>query len=127
MSDLKRLLKTLLSPHFTGPLLLGLILFPDRIRNIAPHQIRRVLFSTRFSSLLKVLFSIGSLSKLNTYFSHLAANNFTTDKTWDWSKEIVVVTGASSGIGAAIANNLANRGIKVVNLDLAPPKEPCET
>lgn len=48
-------------------------------------------------------------------------NNWKND-VYDWKKEIVVVTGGSDGIGAKIVNLLAERGIKVVVLDIQPPK-----
>ena len=44
------------------------------------------------------------------------------DKSWDWGKEVVVVTGGSSGIGELIVKSLAGRGVKVVALDVNPPK-----
>jgi hypothetical protein len=49
------------------------------------------------------------------------SNNWTND-TYDWSKEIVLVTGGSDGIGAQVVNLLAERGIKVVVLDIQPLK-----
>lgn len=52
------------------------------------------------------------------------ANNFEVDDTWDWSKEIVVVTGGSSGIGAKIISRLERDNVKVINIDLNPPLEP---
>ncbi|KAH8675084.1 hypothetical protein BGZ61DRAFT_508584 [Ilyonectria robusta] len=43
---------------------------------------------------------------------------------WDWSKEIVLVTGGSNGIGELVVGKLAGKGIKVVSVDLYPPKIP---
>jgi len=40
--------------------------------------------------------------------------------TYDWAKEIVVVTGGSDGIGAIVVKLLAERGIKVGVLDVQP-------
>ncbi|KAF6802899.1 hypothetical protein CSOJ01_11271 [Colletotrichum sojae] len=47
-----------------------------------------------------------------------------TSSTWDWKKEIVLVTGGSSGIGNLMVRNLARRNIKVVAIDVQPPATP---
>jgi len=67
------------------------------------------------------LLALRLLPWINTWASQRAANNGITDKTWDWSKEIVVVTGGSSGIGANIVRQLEQRDIKVIILDRNPP------
>ena len=46
-------------------------------------------------------------------------DNWQADK-YDWSKEIVVVTGGSDGIGKALVLLLAERGVKTVVLDIRP-------
>lgn len=48
-------------------------------------------------------------------------NNFVRDKTWDWRKEIVIVTGGSSGIGLEMVNRFAQLRIKTIILDVVPP------
>lgn len=53
----------------------------------------------------------------------LVSNNFATDKTWDWTKEIVLITGGSSGMGAVMVRMFAERGIKVMILDIVAPLE----
>ncbi|KAJ9144223.1 NAD(P)-binding protein [Pleurostoma richardsiae] len=68
-----------------------------------------------------VLASYSVLSRVNTYLSRRVVNNSCTDKTWDWSKEIVVVTGGSSGIGASIVRKLEENNIKVIILDRNKP------
>lgn len=60
---------------------------------------------------------------VNKSLSKSAQNNFTTDKTWDWKKELVVITGGASGIGAAIVDQLVENGVKVIILDLVAPKK----
>jgi hypothetical protein len=47
----------------------------------------------------------------------------TDSHPWNWQLEIVVVSGGSSGIGALIANQLAEHGIMVVLLDVKPPEQ----
>lgn len=41
-------------------------------------------------------------------------------RRFDWTKEVAVVTGGSSGIGAQIVEQLLKRGTRVANIDLAP-------
>ncbi|KAL9111449.1 MAG: hypothetical protein Q9227_004126 [Pyrenula ochraceoflavens] len=76
------------------------------------------------SSLVKILVAIISLNltrRLNAWASRRGLNNHIFD-SWDWSREIVLITGGSSGIGAAIIERLSAKGIKVANIDLQPPK-----
>lgn len=60
---------------------------------------------------------------LNTGLTRRKLNNYLTDKTWDWEKEIVVVTGGSSGIGARIVSRLARQRVKVIIVDLNEPSD----
>ncbi|KAH6650694.1 hypothetical protein F5144DRAFT_608600 [Chaetomium tenue] len=70
-------------------------------------------------SRLKKLLVFGLVRWINNYFSRKVLNNWVDDK-YDWSKEIVVVTGGAGGIGGQIVQLLAERGIKVVVLDIQP-------
>ncbi|KIJ69970.1 hypothetical protein HYDPIDRAFT_142761 [Hydnomerulius pinastri MD-312] len=45
---------------------------------------------------------------------------FFAPKRLDWSQQIVVVTGGSSGVGELLANTLAVRNVNVVVLDIKP-------
>lgn len=44
-----------------------------------------------------------------------------SDSTWDWEKEVVVITGGCGGIGALVVSKLAAKNIKVVILDIVEP------
>jgi all-trans-retinol dehydrogenase (NAD+) len=70
-------------------------------------------------SRIKTLLCIGVIRWLNNYYSKKVLNNWVTDK-YDWSKEIVVITGGAGGIGGQVVQLLAERNIKVVVLDIQP-------
>lgn len=119
---------TFLQPLLTGPVLLAASQAPALVARWPSLEAFQELRSTRVLTGLSVLFGIGLLRKLNNIMSRLVLNNFTTDRSWDWSKEVVVVTGGSGGIGYLMVKMFAERNITVVILDIAPPKTPiaCE-
>lgn len=58
---------------------------------------------------------------MKNFLDQGVSNNWVSD-SYNWNKEIVVVTGGSEGIGMKAVMLLAERGIKVVVLDIQPPK-----
>ncbi|KAH8725533.1 hypothetical protein GQ44DRAFT_652771 [Phaeosphaeriaceae sp. PMI808] len=68
---------------------------------------------------LRTLVGLGFLSTINGWLDKAVMNNWSND-TYVWSKEVVVVTGGSDGIGKAIVHLLAERGIKVAVIDVQP-------
>ncbi|OCL03500.1 NAD(P)-binding protein [Glonium stellatum] len=68
---------------------------------------------------LKTLLWLGLASHISRFLDRGIANNWAND-TYDWAKEVVVVTGGSDGIGAIVVKLLAERGIKVAILDVQP-------
>ncbi|KAG5806316.1 hypothetical protein H9Q74_012679 [Fusarium xylarioides] len=68
-----------------------------------------------------IVLALKSLGYLNAWYTKRKINNHVIDPSWDWSREIVVITGGSSGIGAAIVSRFAEKGIKVLILDQNPP------
>ncbi|EWG38640.1 hypothetical protein FVEG_01814 [Fusarium verticillioides 7600] len=67
------------------------------------------------------VFLIGLLPRFNAWLTRRKVNNYLTDNSWDWKREIVVVTGGSSGIGKEIVLKLAKKHIKVIVIDLKAP------
>lgn len=70
---------------------------------------------------LPTILAILSLRKANGLLSQAVLNNFISDK-YLWSQEVVVVTGGSGGLGDLLVRRLAAKGIKVISLDVMPPR-----
>ncbi|GAB7354593.1 hypothetical protein MBLNU459_g5036t1 [Dothideomycetes sp. NU459] len=109
---------TALNPLLTAPLI-GLSLYLNPPKELSLSSIRSHANSSASFSRLVVLFSVSTIIRLNSALSRRALNNGVSAK-FDWSKEIIIVTGASGGIGAATAKKLATKGSKVIVLDVLP-------
>ncbi|KAI9036200.1 SDR family oxidoreductase [Aspergillus affinis] len=70
---------------------------------------------------LPAICTAGVLYICGKTWSRLTLNNYTSDM-WDWSREVVLITGGCGGIGEQIARKLAERGITVAVLDIMSPK-----
>ncbi|KAJ6004641.1 hypothetical protein N7540_013010 [Penicillium herquei] len=75
--------------------------------------------SRRMVAALFFLAGIFILKKASNRLSLWAHNNYKSDKTWDWGKELVVITGGCGGIGAMIVSKLAAKNIKVAQTPIA--------
>ncbi|KFX93597.1 hypothetical protein O988_06723, partial [Pseudogymnoascus sp. VKM F-3808] len=72
---------------------------------------------------IPTILALLSLQKASSVLSQAVLNNFNAD-SYDWSKEVVVVTGGSGGLGDLLVRRLAGKGIKVISLDVMPPRTP---
>lgn len=89
----------------------------DFARNTFPRLVQPV---------LKALVGLGIARTLNRALNSLATNNWRISSSpptgsWDWPKEIAVVTGGCSGIGLALVEGLTARGVRVAVLDVSEP------
>ncbi|KAF1822019.1 NAD(P)-binding protein [Dissoconium aciculare CBS 342.82] len=68
---------------------------------------------------IRRFFYYGAWRWATTFLDNGVLNNWKKDE-YDWKKEIVIVTGGAGGIGGKVVTLLAERGIKVVVLDVIP-------
>jgi all-trans-retinol dehydrogenase (NAD+) len=103
--------KTALNPAFT-------LIFILLARYTKKGSDLSVLHETAFSR-IKTLFYVGLARWASGYLDGKVLDNWTTD-TYDWDKEIVLITGGAGGIGGNVVKLLAERGTKIVVMDVIP-------
>lgn len=103
------------------PILLALIYYPDKLKEILPDKVYPWIASAQFLRGLQVLLGLNVTRLINKKLSQYVMNNWKRDAKFINSKEIVLITGGSSGIGELVALDFAKRGVKVVSLDVNPP------
>ncbi|KAE8135655.1 hypothetical protein BDV38DRAFT_272674 [Aspergillus pseudotamarii] len=70
---------------------------------------------------LRILCTAGILYICRKIYSKAISNHCNSEKG-NWSHEVVLITGGCSGIGERIARKFEERRVKVVVLDIMPPK-----
>ncbi|KAK4040095.1 monooxygenase [Parachaetomium inaequale] len=108
--------KTLLNEWLALPVAAAIARFNIDLTRLSLAQVARVAL---------YLGSTGLLLSANTFLNKWAANNWTASRPGEWAhweREIVVVTGGSSGIGAQVVKGLLARNprTQIVIIDLAP-------
>lgn len=120
-SSFSPLRSILLQPLIPAILLAASLRNPQAAQGVLSQITKDVVNIDTLHVALKALLALGVIYRVNKYLERLALNNYVTDKTWDWSREIVLITGGSSGIGAAMAQQFSERNVKVVIVDITPP------
>lgn len=75
-----------------------------------------------FRFLIGIIGSISIYFIINKIMNRIVLYTSSTAQPWDWSKEIVLITGGSGGIGSEMVNKFSCRNITVVSFDIQPPK-----
>ncbi|KAJ5489531.1 Dehydrogenase RED2 [Penicillium diatomitis] len=73
---------------------------------------------------LGILLAFGLVRSLNKSLSQWTLNNWTQSPPWDSQRELILLTGGCSGIGKQVMQNLAQKGIRVIILDINEPTFP---
>ena len=120
---LQALDRTLLNPLLSILIPIGLHVLTENKITLTTSGQHVFPYSVKSLPLLQVrafqLVAAGVLLRVNRALSRRALNNG-VDSKFDWSKEIIVVTGGSGGIGAEAAQKLALHGSKVIVVDVMP-------
>lgn len=114
-------LRHVLSDRLTVAVILSLSL----LKAVSPKLTDQThYYSAGLKTLQSVLYTVACVRlifALNKWFDYRSINNFVDDTTWDWPKELAVVTGGSSGIGAETVKGLVRHNVKTIILDVNPP------
>lgn len=119
-------IRAALNPLLSGPLLWAISHGPLRFRENALAILNRMhvkLTLAGATATLKWLCGLGVLAHVNHWANRWALNHWqlrSDTERWNWSREVAVVTGGCSGIGAVITKFLLAKGIKVAILDVSP-------
>jgi all-trans-retinol dehydrogenase (NAD+) len=111
-----------LQPLFTAGFILANLQNRSRYYQVLSAITKDRVSPSVFDRATKLLLAVGILYRLNKTLTKLVLNNFKSDKSWDWQKEIVLVTGGCSGIGQSIVEKLSDQNIQVVILDIVEPR-----
>ncbi|ELR10036.1 hypothetical protein VC83_07373 [Pseudogymnoascus destructans] len=105
------------------PLLLAITYYPERIKFPLPEKVYSCITDARFLQALKILIGFSVARAINNKLSQYVINNWKRDAKFINAQEIVLITGGSSGLGALMGEDFAQRGVKVISLDVNPPQE----
>lgn len=111
----------LLNSKVTASLLIALTYFPEKLRAVLPARLQPWIDSSVLTRILITSLLLNAILKANKKLSEFVANNWTTTK-FVKSQELVLVTGGASGLGELMAKEFSKKGVKVVIIDVNPPK-----
>lgn len=86
-----------------------------------PPEAQNVLLHPVVPKALAVLVGLGVVRQTNRALSQWVANNWQGAGPWQPARELILITGGSSGIGKQVVDDLAPTGVRIVILDIQEP------
>ncbi|KAJ0325639.1 hypothetical protein COL922a_013632 [Colletotrichum nupharicola] len=97
---------------------------PDLLRFLKTSEISKSFSRNGWARYaLAVLLGWTAVKKASRALGDAALNNYNHDK-YDWRRELVLVTGGSGDMGDMLIRKLAKNCVKVVSIDIVPPRTP---
>ncbi|TDZ31029.1 Dehydrogenase RED2 [Colletotrichum spinosum] len=96
----------------------------DILRAFKLSKLRELFSRHRWAKYaLSLVLGLTVLKKANDLATTAVVNNLASDR-YDWRRELVLVAGGSGPLGDRLVRKLAKNCIKVVSVDIVPPKTP---
>ncbi|KAL0932078.1 uncharacterized protein CTRU02_213031 [Colletotrichum truncatum] len=97
---------------------------PSSLRNLNLLNLLQLLpRKVWFRVAVAIVLGWTATKKASSLLGAAMLNNFTQD-TYDWRRELVLVTGGSGGLGDLLVRKLAKNCVKVISIDVASPPTP---
>lgn len=86
-----------------------------------PEPAQNAILNPLVQKALAAALIYGVVRHANRTFSRWSINNWQSAHPWQGDRELVLVSGGCSGIGRHIMEDLAEKGVRVVILDINEP------
>ncbi|CAL5865874.1 uncharacterized protein PFLUO_LOCUS80 [Penicillium psychrofluorescens] len=88
-----------------------------------PEPAQQVLRTPLAQKALGVVIALALLRSTNNFLTRWSMNNWRRNGPWRSERELILITGGSSGIGKQVVEDLAKTGVRIVVLDINEPAE----
>ncbi|KAL4755877.1 uncharacterized protein BDW70DRAFT_165037 [Aspergillus foveolatus] len=89
--------------------------------SLLPSNVQDYLSRPFVRKAVAIVVALQLLRGVNRYLSQQAQNNWVRARPWNASRELVLLTGGSSGIGKQIMLDLSNLNVRIIIVDVKEP------